>query len=307
MGNNPRRVYIYPSQQQYDGMPTSPFLPPDSTDDLYSPQSDSFTGLGAGLLGMLLATMQRNQHQPGADSGVPPNDAPAVDSDSYSGPRGGLLGRLTAPQAGQPPYQPIAGSSQQTPSAPRDPNFRRLSGTPVISRRQDGIAAFNPIGDRSSPPYSPAGRDALLDFLGPSGERALPEWFAASPTMNVTQSGSPGRGISIPSTTSSPLPSIYMQANPRSRNISRVQSRKAVSIERGNGDDDDMCARRMSNEIDGCHERQDEYAHQDFLQACIDRAKRRWDLCNRNGGRIPRFEPPEWGPRDEEVWFDVNR
>jgi hypothetical protein len=146
MGNNPRRVYIYPSQQQYDGMPTSPFLPPDSTDDLYYPQPESFVGLGDGLLGMLLATMQRGQRQSGVDSGAAPNDAPAVDSDSDSGPQGGLLGRLAAPQAEQAPYQPLAGSSGQTPSEPRDPNFRRLSGTPVVVRPQRTVDSGRLVG-----------------------------------------------------------------------------------------------------------------------------------------------------------------
>jgi hypothetical protein len=307
---NPRRVYIYPSQQQYDVMPTSPFLPSDSADDLYSPQSDSFTGLGAGLLGMLLATMQRGQHQSEADSGAVQNDVPTVNSDSHSGPQGGLLGRLTAPQAGPPPYRPIAGSSEQTPSAPRDPNFRRLSGAPVISRRQNGNAPFNPIDDRSGPQYSSIGPDASPDFLGSSGERAPPEWFAASPTMNAAQRASPDGGISLPPMTPVPLPSIYMQANPRSRNAVSKMSRTAASIGRRGGDDENVCDKRQREEFARCQARAraGEYADPDWLPACLNRATIRWDLCNRNGYRIPRFEPSEWGlDPDEEVWINESR
>jgi len=72
---------------------------------------------------------------------------------------------------------------------------------------------------------------------------------------------------------------------------------------RSNDDDDeDFCMRRYYAEKNRCHNRRDDYAHQDFERACIARATERWDKCNRNGGRPDPNEPPEWGPADEEIW-----
>jgi hypothetical protein len=212
----------------------------------------------------------------------------------------------SAGAAGYGVSRPIAaGLEERFPSAMkllRDAGNGDLPGVMSHpSTSQVGAATLNLQNPMSLPPMT-GGR-----FFGPSGEKSLPEWFAASPTMNAVQSGSPGRGISIPPMTPAPLPPIYMQANPRSRNTSRIQSRKAYSIGRGGGDDDDVCEQRKSDEIGRCYEREDDYAAEGMLQACINRAIRRWDLCNRNGGRIPRFEPPEWSTRDEDEWINVSR
>ncbi len=72
-------------------------------------------------------------------------------------------------------------------------------------------------------------------------------------------------------------------------------------------DDDDYCTDRLSAEMSRCDKRIDDYAHQDFLAACKQRAKHRWDLCNRNGGRPHPNEPNEWGPEDEEIWRNFGR
>jgi hypothetical protein len=72
-------------------------------------------------------------------------------------------------------------------------------------------------------------------------------------------------------------------------------------------DDDDECSERLQREIARCYDRTDEYAHQDFLDACIRRAKYRWGLCVQNKGRPDPHEPPEWGPKDEEIWRNFGR
>lgn len=75
----------------------------------------------------------------------------------------------------------------------------------------------------------------------------------------------------------------------------------------GDDEDDNNCYVRYSKERQRCVDRYDDYHHQDFLAACLERAKIRRDLCNRNGG-VPRVdEPNEWGPRDEETWRNFSR
>jgi hypothetical protein len=107
-----------------------------------------------------------------------------------------------------------------------------------------------------------------------------------------------------------PLPPIPMPSIPDWLKIAgevlRLYSKRA-SKKGGGGDDEDECTKRMSEEGRRCGARKKEYAHPDFLSACYDRAKTRGDLCYRNGHRFPALEPPEWGPADEEVWFNENR
>jgi len=72
-------------------------------------------------------------------------------------------------------------------------------------------------------------------------------------------------------------------------------------------DDDDECLSRRNTEVDKCYQRLDDYAHQDFLQACKDRADYRWRLCIQNKGRPDPHEPRGWGPEDEEIWRNYGR
>ena len=75
-------------------------------------------------------------------------------------------------------------------------------------------------------------------------------------------------------------------------------------------DDENECSRRSSEEVARCYARRGERSgafEPRFLQACLDRAKARQDLCERNGGRLPKWEPPEWGSADEEEWYNENR
>ncbi len=72
-------------------------------------------------------------------------------------------------------------------------------------------------------------------------------------------------------------------------------------------DDDNDCYSRYGKENRRCGDRLDDYHHQDFLAGCLERAKNRRDLCNRNKGRPRLDEPPEWGPKDEETWRNFDR
>jgi hypothetical protein len=69
----------------------------------------------------------------------------------------------------------------------------------------------------------------------------------------------------------------------------------------------DRCSKRRMEEEQRCEDRKEEYTHEHFLPACMERAETRWDLCNRNHGRFPRWEPKEWGPADEDEFFNNGR
>jgi hypothetical protein len=60
---NPRRVYIYPSEQQDDGISSNPFLPLGTIDDpsqaISQDYPGSYGGHSGGLLGLLLQRMQQ--------------------------------------------------------------------------------------------------------------------------------------------------------------------------------------------------------------------------------------------------------
>jgi hypothetical protein len=68
------------------------------------------------------------------------------------------------------------------------------------------------------------------------------------------------------------------------------------------GDNGSFCSNRKEEEDKRCYERSHEYPDWDFLQACLDRATERRNLCNKNGGKPDPGEPSEWGPKDEEVY-----
>lgn len=76
------------------------------------------------------------------------------------------------------------------------------------------------------------------------------------------------------------------------------------------GDDDDYCVSRRWEELDECNKRwrDGEYAHPDHYGGCKKRAEARWDLCNRNGGTPPPWEPKKWSmDPDEEVFINIGR
>ncbi len=163
MGNNPRRVYIYPPLEQDDGVAAN-FWPPGKTDpsqlsddQLPSTSSDSsasYVDQGGGLLGMLLRGMQQGRGQPNVDSSSDSNGAPEVDSGNYDAPQGGLLGKLLAMQTQQ--NQLFAGSNGQLPSQPANPDIRKLTRVYVNTPRQVADDPSDQSDDQSNPSYSPS-------------------------------------------------------------------------------------------------------------------------------------------------------
>ncbi len=86
--------------------------------------------------------------------------------------------------------------------------------------------------------------------------------------------------------------------------INAFKSSGRRGARRGN---DDYCYDRLQDEERRCYERSNDYAHGDYLAACKERAKKRWEMCIANNGRPNPNEPKEWGPDDEEIWIDPSR
>jgi len=237
-------------------------------------------------------------------------------SDSLSFPdNGGLLGRLRAMYPQLAPDQPDAGFDR-----PASVPVRRLAtlsnggrpapaAPPVAPDLHSQYQALRPIlGDHA----------AMLATVHPEvGKTLIAQALAGRPSdnsANVVQAGYRLGGIPLPPMTPVPVPPIPMPSTP---DWLKQGWQLYLRAKRGGGggsgrgrrgdDEEDECSNRHAAETQRCDDRYDDYAHQDFLAACKERAKIRWDLCNRNGGRIPKFEPPEWGPADEEIWFNQNR
>jgi hypothetical protein len=159
MGNNLRRVYIYPPLDDDDGVAAN-FWPPGtadrsriSDDQLPSTSSDSpesYLDQGGGLLGMLLRGMQ--QGQPSADPSLASNGAPDVDSGNYGTPQGGLLGRFATLQARQ--NQLFAGSNGLLPSESANPDIRKLTRVFTTTPRQVANDPSDRSDDQSNSSYS---------------------------------------------------------------------------------------------------------------------------------------------------------
>jgi hypothetical protein len=257
-------------------------------DGYFDPQQ---FGEGGGLLSRLRAVQpQMGLDQAGTDFGQP----------------------LSIPQS--PPLQPTswpssfdAGPALSTPQ-PAAPN--------LASQFQ----ALRPVlGDH----------DAMLATVSPDvGKTMIAQALAGQPSnngANVVQAGFRLGGIPfpIPAFPPAPPPSIPMpeisdwtKAADAILQLFRGNlNGKGFGGNRGGGgskresgdDDDDVCGERLGLETSRCYGRIEEYAHRDFLNGCTERAKDRWRLCLRNGGRPDPSAPEEWGPADEEIWFNQNR
>jgi hypothetical protein len=234
MGNNPRRVYIYPPQEQDDGDATNfwPPGPPQSSDDqLPSSSSDypeGYLGQGGGLLGMLLRGMQQDRNQPEVDSRLASNGTPEVDFSGYSNPQGGVLGRLAALQPQQSPSQQSMGSTGLALSDPRNPNFRQLSRVPVAAwsqreissdraasdlGRSNGAPSQAPVANTSAPEIKLASRHSIFPVSQSSpaladGIAAMADVGPRNPTQAAPQASGgvlgTHSGQSMPSNATAP-------------------------------------------------------------------------------------------------------
>ena len=284
-------------------------------DELYP---ETYPGEG-GLPGLLRAVMRQQSQQQEANFGPAPNSGPADGSDS---PRGGLLGRLLKLQAEQSQQQPIPLNSEQPPSAPQNPNFRRVSRAAIAIRPLGVIGPSNLSGDQSSPSYSPVGDSSSLasmsatrqgtGLFGGYSDKPVSPWVGGSPTMTAVPVGWRVNGIPFPPIGPMPRPQIpapaiselWQQAQEALKLYSQLRYGRVGGRKKN---DDEYCYSREDAEKGRCYARKQEYAHWDHLAGCLNRAMTRRDLCVRNGGPDP-GEPREWGPDDdEEIWINTDR
>jgi len=204
MGNNLRRVYIYPPLQQDDGVETD-FWPPGATGLSHSPDDqfqstssdvpESYMGQGGGLLGMLLRGMQQQSQQQGAGLGPTPNAAPEPYPDSYGNPQGGLLSGLLALQAEQ--NRLFDGSDGQPPLEPANPDIRKLTRVYATGSHERAGGPFDRSNDQSNSSYYNAGYSNSRGLLSGSryGDQAAPPigaWQAASVPKPMVPGGASG-------------------------------------------------------------------------------------------------------------------
>jgi len=69
-------------------------------------------------------------------------------------------------------------------------------------------------------------------------------------------------------------------------------------------EDENECAKILEDEIDECYKQTDELGPGgDWIRiGCIDRAKKRFAACNRNGGTMPPDALEPWGDKDVDGW-----
>ena len=165
----------------------------------YEFDPETYPGEG-GLPGMLRAFMQRQDQREGANFAPTLQDASANGQDRNDIPPGGLLGRLLALQAEQSGNQLIP-DGEQPPSAPRDPNFRRLARVVNDAWPPDAGGSSNfpprplysPVGD--APPGAPP-QDA--GTVGSYGNKPVGLWTAPPPAVTTARVGWRGIGIPLP-------------------------------------------------------------------------------------------------------------
>ena len=228
MGNNPRRIYIFPRHvQEDDAAVTNGWQPdmtgaPQSSDDwpryASSDYPENYLDQGGGLLGILLRGMQQDRDQPNVASRLASNVSPEIGSDSFSNPQSDLIGRLAAMRTEPTSAQPSMARDQLPLSDPRNPNFRQLSRAPMA-----------------------IGASQMSGGLGAYGEKPFAS-IATAPTIKTAQLVLPGRGLPFPPGPfpGSPPPQIPMPPIPFAwkaiGGIAQMLPRLALGLD-GRGDD----------------------------------------------------------------------
>jgi len=264
---------------------------------------------------LLRRAIEQQRAQQQGDDWNSPSLVPEQSPDDGQAPQG-LLGRLRALLAEQSQYQPVAGTDGSAPAQPLDPNFRQLSRVPVPVQARSAAAASNWPDDRSSSSFAPVEIGASTNMRSnmehsPEEARAVnnrPTPVAAGFSQIVRPIPMPPMGPGgLPQIPRPHLPEWW----PNAEQLLKLYAQMRYGRVGGRGkkdDDDDYCGKRQSEEMGRCQARKDDYVHPiDFLKACEQRAKDRWSLCFRNGGRPSKWEPLEWGPADEEEWFNTDR
>ncbi len=312
----------------------------------FDPYAMEDAGGGGGLLGRWLALQaEQSRYQPTpANSGQArsapqnPNFRQVSRAPIVTRPQG-AIDPLTRPddQSSQS-YSPFGGGlpadvqriSDPGPAesgAHNDPQAPVIAGFPWIGRAKPVL----PIGPGTSltiprPQLSEWWRTAqeLLRLYGqmrygrvgggnlalpPLPEPAVPDWNELSKQEMASRKrgrrkGADGEG--------DPAVESEWYRNKKKELADQAAARRAAADKagrlatQGGRDDENICDRQKREEEGRCYERKDEYAHDHFFPGCLSRAEIRRDLCERNGRRIPR-EPAEWGPADEDVYFETGR
>jgi len=263
---------------------------------------------------LLRRAIEQQRAQQQGDDWNSPSLVPEQSPDDDQAPQG-LLGRLRALLAEQSQYQPVAGNDGSVPAQPLDPNFRQLSRVPVPVQARSAAAASNWPDDRSSSSFAPVEIGASTNMRSnmehsPEEARALnnrPTPVAAGFSQIVRPFPVPPMGpVTLPHIPRPQLPEWWPNAEQLLKLYAQMRYGR-VGGRSKKDNDDDYCYAREKTERDRCYARLEEIPHWDFKQACLDRAQERRDKCVRNGGRPDLSEKQEWGPDDEEVYFNHGR
>jgi hypothetical protein len=204
-----------------------------------------------------------------------------------------------------------------TPSVPESPaHALYLSSVPQPPRwDQVPTNLTNSAAQIFSTPPGPGAWGVPAPYVQ-DGAASNSPYSPSAPTGQTDPNRVRLAGMAAPFPGLRPLPPFPLPGTPEwthhfirgtQRLIHALRSTGRGRGQRRRGDDDDYCYGRYLAEMGRCNERYDDYAHQDFLRACKERATRRWDLCNRNGGRPHPNELPEWSEKDEEIERNFGR
>jgi hypothetical protein len=263
------------------------------------------------MLNNLLEMLQQAERaqslqQQRADYAPQPSASPV---DASGIPPGGLLGRWLALQADQQQPRSFGGDREQMPSAPANPNVRRLVRVSPAVQQQGAISASDgrvAVSDASLDPLRPGSQYAQaigLCGLGPAG-CAVGGGITAAQAILGGVAASLG-GATVLNQKKPPVPGIRPTNTPiskGSREIDVVSPADQPNDGRAlvGGDKQNPCLDRWIGEHDSC-ERFRRPNNRRFQDACEARAADRLWLCNRNG-RTP--DPEELA---QYSWKDIAR
>jgi hypothetical protein len=170
---------------------------------------------------------------------------------------------------------------------------------------QTGAATLSLQNSMSLPPL-PGGR-----FFGPSGARALPEWFAPAMSsgatiLNAKKRPAPGnKPASTPTgKVSDDEDEVFDPDEAMAAYRRGVAARAAERADTFSGayDPKNYCDERYQDEERECYKRTHEYADMSFRNGCIEAAQARRNQCIANGGRPLPGERKKWTPEEGEVF-----
>ncbi len=240
-----------------------------------------------------------------------------------------LRSGTSLPRSGPRAFQKgAAGASAAAPSFERQQSVPYIDEFLRYSNPSDHVAAAAEPANSANRFVS---RNPAIATNGPAARATL---GAQGSTLAIPQSGmgplgmnsvEPAAGWTIP-----PPPGVWARPGPSSgpmspspildfinrkrrkaalevlRQHQTVKVKKDVS-QKQDDDDGDDCYSRLNKEKDRCWERKEDYVYPESLNACLERANARRNLCVKNGGKPHPDEPTEWDLADEEIWRNYDR